>query len=311
MVPVGRISHSTFETPDLPRQVEYYSRVLGFSVLSQTARQAILAGAAGQEVITFEAGTSNRCLRIAFQVSPKADLAAVGSELRKLDLPHETRSDITPAIGKAVVFKDPKGTEIELFAERAAVSIPPVKGGIGPLKLGHLAFSVPDARAISDFYCDALGFRVSDWIEDMFAFLRCGPDHHTVNFVRGSKTFMHHVAYELKDWAHLLTACDILGRERRPIIWGPGRHRVGHNIFVYHRDPDDNIIELYAELDLMKEEELGYFEPRPWHKTNPQVPAVWSRIDAAPVWGLPPSDDFKRNGADHLNSEADVIARSA
>ena len=33
------------------------------------------------------------------------------------------------------------------------------------------------------FYTDVLGFRVSDWRDETFAFLRCGPDHHTVNFV--------------------------------------------------------------------------------------------------------------------------------
>jgi hypothetical protein len=52
----------------------------------------------------------------------------------------------------------------------------------------------------------------------------------------------------------------------------------------------------------MKEEELGYFEPRPWHNSNPQRPAVWSRPDSAPVWGLAPSPDFRRNGNEHLNA---------
>jgi catechol 2,3-dioxygenase-like lactoylglutathione lyase family enzyme len=277
---------------------------MGLHILSRTPVQAFLGGPAGQEVIGFKSGRSNRCRRIAFQISPDFDLDRVGPQLAHFNLKCDPRSDISPFIRKAAALTDPKGTEIELFAEHQSAPIPNSAAGIGPLKLGHIAFSVPSAPAITDFYVNALGFRISDWIEDLFAFLRCGPDHHTVNFLTGPQTFMHHIAYELKDWAHVLAACDILGRHKRPIIWGPGRHRVGHNIFIYHRDPDDNIVELYTELDLMKEEELGYFEPRPWHKSNPQRPAVWSRADAAPIWGLPPSADFRRSGSQHLNPPA-------
>lgn len=311
MVSLNRMSHSTFETPDLARQVEHYSNIVGFSLLSQTPKKAIFAGPAGQEVIAFEQGSSNRCISVSFQVSPTADLKDVREQLSKANLKSEERSDITPGIGKAIVFEDPKGTQIEIYSQHKEAAIPAMKGGIVPMKLGHMAFSVADPKAMADFYVNSLGFKVSDWIEDMFVFLRCGPDHHTANFVRGDKTFMHHIAYELKDWAHMLQACEVLGRNKLPIIWGPGRHRVGHNIFVYYRDPDDNIIELYTELDLMKEEALGYWDPRPWHKSNPQYPATWTRADAAPVWGMPPSDDFRRNGGKHLNTEAEVIKRHA
>jgi catechol 2,3-dioxygenase-like lactoylglutathione lyase family enzyme len=300
MIPVRRLSHAVFESADVPRQAEYYSRVMGLSVLSQTVKQAVMGGPAGQELIIFEAGSSNRCLRLAFQVDPAVDMAAIAACLKQADIRSEPRSDISPYISQALVFTDPKGTEIELFREHDLTPLPARTSGIAPLKLGHIAFSVPSAHNMSEFYAGVLGFRVSDWIEDKFVFMRCGPDHHTVNFLNGATTFMHHIAYELKDWAHVLTACEVLGREKRPIIWGPGRHRVGHNIFIYHRDPDDNIIEFDTELDLMKEEELGFWEPRPWHLTNPQRPAVWTLADASPIWGLPPSADFRRNGNDHL-----------
>ena len=96
----------------------------------------------------------------------------------------------------------------------------------------------PEPQALAKFYGEVLGFRVSDWIGDWFVFMRCGPDHHTVNFVRGKCTQMHHIAFELKDWAQIQTACDFLGSKHIPIIWGPGRHGPGHNIYTYHRNPD-------------------------------------------------------------------------
>jgi hypothetical protein len=51
-----------------------------------------------------------------------------------------------------VVFEDPKRTEIEIFSEHKLMPIPPFKGGVVPMKLGHIAFSVEDPKAIGDFY---------------------------------------------------------------------------------------------------------------------------------------------------------------
>src|ERR671929_91041 len=50
-------------------------------------------------------------------------------------------------------------------------------------------------EAIVRFYADVLGFRVSDWRDDSFAFLRCGPDHHSINFVTDPTPQLHHIAF--------------------------------------------------------------------------------------------------------------------
>jgi catechol 2,3-dioxygenase-like lactoylglutathione lyase family enzyme len=191
-----------------------------------------------------------------------------------------------------LAFEDPKGTVCELFAAQTPIGKNRPVAGIGPMKLGHLAFVVPEPKQYADFYCRVLGFRVSDWIQDWFVFMRCGPDHHTVNFVRGKRTQMHHIAFELKDWAHVQVACDFLGGKNIPIIWGPGRHGPGHNVYTYHRNPDDQIVEMFTELDKMLDESLGYFDPRPWHRDHPQAPKVWSY--PTDIWGPPPTADYLR-----------------
>src|SRR5262249_42706996 len=117
MIPVRRVGHATFETTDLDRQVAYYSDVIGLSVLARTPKLAILGTPFGQEVIAFERGTACRCTRVAFQVAPGFEQSRLTAELTAVGLPSEPRSAITPAIPQAVVFKDPKGTEIELFTE--------------------------------------------------------------------------------------------------------------------------------------------------------------------------------------------------
>src|ERR1044071_8356174 len=66
----------------------------------------------------------------------------------------------------------------------------------------------------------------------------------------------------------------------KTLFSGPGRHGIGHNLFAYHRAPNGLITELFAELDQVNEE-LGYFEPRPWHRDHPQKPKVGPKDPSA------------------------------
>ena len=77
-------------------------------------------------------------------------------------------------------------------------------------------------------------------------------DHHTINLIETGSDKHFHTAFELRDWAHMQSACDFLSRNGYKIIWGPGRHGIGHNLFTYHRGPNGLITELFAELDQMK-----------------------------------------------------------
>lgn len=295
MVSVRKIGHVTLETPDLSREAAHYTDIVGLVISAKERDRIVLSTALGEEAVVLERGAHPRLRRLSLQVGPSSDLNEVKKQLGAAGVPSERASDITPSIADAVVLHDPVGTKIELFAATKSAPGNATAAGVVPLKLGHVAFMVPEAKQMADFYTEKLGFRVSDWMGDYFVFLRCGPDHHTVNFIDGSEPRVHHVAFELKDWAHVQTACEHLGRKDRKIIWGPGRHGVGHNIFIYHRDEDDHIVEFYIEMDQMKDEELGYFEPRPWHKDFPQRPKVWERGPAALTWGTPPTEEFLRS----------------
>jgi hypothetical protein len=48
----------------------------------------------------------------------------------------------------------------------------------------------------------------------------------------------------------------------------------------------------------MKDEELGYFDPRPWHHDTPQRPKVWDRKTSPNLWGPLPMPDFMRDRHD-------------
>ena len=292
MIGVKKISHASYETPALEKQLEYYTDVLGLTLIGREKDAAYLANTVEHHSIVLREGPHPRCMRIGFQLGPDDDLDAFEKQTAAHGLRVTRKKDPEPTIEDMVVFEDPKGTVMEVFKRPEPQKQPFRHNGIVPHKLGHVAFHVTDVQKVTRFYCDVLGFRVSDWMGDYFSFLRCGPDHHTINFVKGKRTQMHHVAFELKDWAQIQATCDFLGSLNIPIIWGPGRHGPGHNVYTYHRNPDDQIIEMFTELDKMLDESLGYFDPKPWHRDRPQRPKVWTM--PTDIWGPPPTSEYTR-----------------
>jgi catechol 2,3-dioxygenase-like lactoylglutathione lyase family enzyme len=295
MIKARRIGHAAFETPDLARSIDYYTQVNGLVLAAKEGSRAFLATKLGQLVVELTQADAPRCTKLSFEVAPGTDFHEAQRDLAAIGVDSELRGDAAPGIPTTLAFEDPKGTEIEVFSQWSYLGHHHQVIGVGPLKLGHVAFIVQDAKAIAEFYQKVLGFRVSDWVEDFFVFMRCGPDHHTVNFLNGPNVRMHHIAFEVKDFAQIQSACELFGTKDIPIIWGPLRHGPGHNVSTYHRNCDDHVVEFYTELDQMKDEELGYFEPRPWHRDLPQRPKVWSREKAPTVWGPPPTPDYLRN----------------
>jgi catechol 2,3-dioxygenase-like lactoylglutathione lyase family enzyme len=254
------------------------------------SQRVCLGNDSDQLTMVLERAADNHLGTIAFELAPNSELGELQRSLSNLGIRSEVRSDSLPGVPKTLTFNDPDGHRIELFSEwQFCKPIEPIRG-LAVNKLGHVALRAPDPQASAQFFRDVLGFRVSDRIEENFVFMRCGFEHHSMNFARGVDGRLHHLAFELRDASHMHQACDLLGRRGIPILWGPVRHGPGHNVAVYHRNPDGYLIELFYDMDLMVDEELGYFEPRPWHHDRPQRPKTWIGLPRD-VWGVGPDKD--------------------
>ena len=295
MLSAIRLGHIGIVAKNYQAMLDYYTGVLGFELAEQTARTSYLrVGVDHHAVALHKLGEKPGLEHIAFQIDPEYASADAVKELSAVGITARVESDADPSIPELVSFTDCAGLRVELYT---GVKYPPKaqkRVGFAPRKLGHVARGVADVKGACSYYMRCLGFRVSDWLGDFFVFMRCGPDHHTVNFIAAPESNLNHVAYEVSDWADIQKSTDILGEHEIRLIWGPVRHGMGHNISTYHRDPDGNRVELFCELDLMLDERLGYFEPRPWHEDNPQRPKVWNPDDyrAVNIWGIDPGESF-------------------
>jgi catechol 2,3-dioxygenase-like lactoylglutathione lyase family enzyme len=295
MIKARRIGHATFDTTDLDQLAEHYVNVTGLIVAAREKDKVFLSSKLGHLAVELRLKSSApACRKLSFEIANETSLSDVEKDLAKHGVKSERSNDVAPGIANTLTFTDPKGTQVELFTNWSSLGDFKEAKGANVVKLGHVAYFTPDVKKTMEFYQNVLGFKVSDWLGDNFVFMRCNPDHHTVNFMHGEEARLHHMAFQLDGWDQMKVACDVLGRNNIDIAWGPVRHGPGHNIATYYRNPDDHIIELFCDLDTMVDEELGYFEPKPWHRDNPQKPKMWQQGPSANIWGPPPSEAFRR-----------------
>jgi len=70
---------------------------------------------------------------------------------------------------------------------------------VRPRKLGHAVLGSTDYRATTAFFTDGLGFKVSDRVKDVGAFMRCSTDHHNVLVLAAPVSFLHHTSWQVDD----------------------------------------------------------------------------------------------------------------
>ncbi|HQZ13045.1 MAG TPA: VOC family protein, partial [Devosia sp.] len=283
---VIRLGFATLASAKVEEQAAYYTGVLGLKLVAADPALTVFANQAGQHVVVLERGDAAGIRGLAFEIAPDSDLGALAVQLRASGVSCDIQSDPVAGVATCLAVADPDGTLIQLVPKFDSFDVGPLTRGIAPAKLGHVARFTSQLRAQLAFYKDVLGFRISDWRADESAyFMRCGPDHHTVNFFAAPSSKLHHIAFELRDWSEIGRACNILAENRLRLDWGPSRHVIGHNIACYHSTSEGVRIELYTEMDQMTNERLGYFDPRPWHEDRPQFPRGWGPEFGKSAWG--------------------------
>jgi catechol 2,3-dioxygenase-like lactoylglutathione lyase family enzyme len=150
---------------------------------------------------------------------------------------------------------------------------------IRPRKLGHVVIGTPDAEASRHFFVDGIGFKVSDQVEGVAAFLRCSTDHHNLLIQQSPVAFLHHTSWQVDDVDEVgRGAVRMLEGHPERHVWGLGRHFIGSNFFWYLRDPAGTFSEYYSDLDIITDDQLwtpGTWEPslRSLYAWGPDVPA--------------------------------------
>jgi len=144
------------------------------------------------------------------------------------------RNGIRRAPARALTFTDVKGTVIERF-----FPITCSRKDDGSRRRSDRSSSATSAIACrraegGEVLHRSAGFPVSDWRDDTFAFVRCGVDHHTVQFRGRSKAPAQPHRLEVKDWPEIHRACDLPRQEQDPLSGARAATSSAHNVAAYH-----------------------------------------------------------------------------
>lgn len=299
-VKVKRLAHAGLWATDVVSQARFYRQALGL-YLHNAAEQSLEKEDAN---LFFETGNSRYSLglfsdtrpqpgngrgptqrtqlhHISLEVGTDAELAALAARLKisGIDLTLGTR-DGDPEPGDTLWFSDPDGNRVEISVSPDDLLTPYRQrpATLQPLAIQHIALRTQHLETMVEFYSEALGFDISDWLLRECAWLRCNSNHHTLVFMQGQPG-IDHIGYSIPGGTDLLHWADHFSQQKIPLLWGPGRHGAGNDLFLRIADSEGTHIELSAEISQYYDRDVTT-PPRLWH-TRTMAFNLWGTL---PAW---------------------------
>ena len=286
-----RLTAITIGVPDVEATAAYYTE-FGLTPLGDNA----FATSDGGEQFRLTYSAQRRLVEIGVGVDDADDLDRVQHQLDALDLAAQRSGDsvtavepiagftavvsIAPRIEQKIV--DPTPSNGPGRIDRPDTRAPGIErhGQVTPHKLGHVVIGSTDQVATQRFFTEGLGFKISDVVPSMAAFMRCSTDHHNVLVQQAPLNFLHHTSWQVDDIDEIgRGAMAMLEGNPERHVWGLGRHHIGSNFFWYLKDPAGNFSEYYSDIDCIVDDAL-------WK------PGVWEGAKSLFNWGPPPPPSF-------------------
>jgi len=131
-----------------------------------------------------------------------------------------------------------------------------------PIQLTHTVLNSTDREACVHFAEQIFGFRISDRTGAM-SFVRCNRQHHAVAYVKSDICSLNHMAFEMPNLEAVMQGIGRMRDHGVPLVWGPGRHGPGNNVFGYFLAPFGGIIEYTSEVNLV-DDDYPVGKPEDW-----------------------------------------------
>lgn len=238
---------------DLAAERKFYGETWGLTEVADQDGMVYFAaeGSSSPFVVRLRQDDEKKTDLISFSADSRADVDALFAQAIAAGgkVISEPAAANGPAGGYAARFFDPDGRAIEVVSDVARRVPRALKPGEAiPKGLSHIVLHSPDHKALTRFYEEALGFRVSDWIAEFMVFLRCNPAHHRLAIMPG-KPALNHVAFDIESVDDLMRGLARMTKDGVKLQWGPGRHTAGDNTFSYYHTPNGNTVEYTSDLE--------------------------------------------------------------
>lgn len=307
-----KVSHMRYQHPDIPT-ITKFLKDFGMHIVKETEEGLWWRGYGNDQYVYYvQKGPEKKFLGGAFEVESYEELEKAtrlpgAGKIEKL-------TD-APGGGYLLTVYDPEGFPVNLiYGQEPApsgdlpekiihnyeVDKPRVRkfhrftaGPAAVHKLGHYGYCVQNFDDQLHFYTRNFNLVPTDFLhvpidggktKDVAVFMHVDrgetpTDHHTLFMATNPTTHVHHASFEVHDFDTQQLGHQWLAKQNYTSVWGVGRHILGSQIFDYWWDTTGNMIEHYADGDLVNRD-----TPIGWMGAGDESLAVWG--PEVPSWFL-------------------------
>ncbi len=260
---VHRLGYIALNVSDLEGAVEDARQIAGAALVERTPDRALLSSNARHAELILHRAPQSSLLMIGLETLDPDHVDEVARRARAAGLTIVSETPSLPVIERAVSVAFPEGHVIEVHTPMPRDRAPRYAGpGIHPRYLDHVNLTAKDPATSAGLMMQVLGLQLSERTAGWeLAWMRAGDGrHHTLAFAKNpSGGGLHHYSWEFADFADFKRLGDVLDAQDRTLVWGPGRHGAGDNIFAYYVDAAGFLVETTAEMELIAD---PHFQPR-------------------------------------------------
>jgi 2,3-dihydroxy-p-cumate/2,3-dihydroxybenzoate 3,4-dioxygenase len=241
MALIQEMGYAAYGVRDLGRAVEFFRNVCQLEVTERAGDVVFLSGDARHHWVRLEQRANPGLIRLGYRAADAAAVDEVARRLDRLGVPHRRAGDFArDRLTGALRFRAPDGTEYEIYEQMLTLPASPAPDR-GIACLLHAVIFVQDVAEARAFYTDALGMLVSDRIEEVITFLRCGNQyHHSLALARGEAGTLDHIAMLVGGIEDVLRFRQH-GMIKNALAGDVVKHVASSSVSVYLHDPAEGI----------------------------------------------------------------------
>lgn len=287
----SRLGYCRLQVTNLDRSIAFYRDLVGMTLERTEGGSAWLRCSDKPYDLILQEGQPGGLAGVGFELESEADLEKAFAHVKtRGHAPAWNDAAYCAAQQVARSFRlrnRESGLEIDFYVGQAIAAEPYTPSLTQIARLGHVVLNVGDLAAAHRFWCDDLGFAVSDRVEGVAEWLRCWPNplHHSLALIGSGQNTLHHINFMVTDIDDIGKAMNRMQKAEVSIVFGPGRHLPSTSIFLYFLDPDGNTTEYSFGMELF--DETGARGPR----------ELEHRADVMDIWGGRPDPRFGKGGA--------------
>lgn len=268
---IARMGYVAMATPDPAASAAALAPLIGARTAQAGTSVYLSANARNCELIYLKA-PDRGIAAVGLEVDDPATVDEIARRAQADGIEILSDRPIVPEAERAVRLRTPFGPILEIHTavrQEGARSF----RTLGVRRLDHVNLRASDPQGMHDLLTGMLGMELSDRTERLERGWYRAADGHHHSLAVGEGSGLHHYSFEAWSVEAIVELADRLAERERTLLWGPGRHGAGDNLFSYFADADGCVCEVCWGMERI--ESAAVRPARVWSMQHSRVLNLW------------------------------------